>query len=331
MFDRKRREVITLLGGAASWPLAARAQQGERLRRIGVLMNASSDDADGQARVVAFVQALQELGWTDRRNARIDIRWGAGDAERYRRYAEELVALAPDVILAPTGTVVAALQRATRTIPIVFTSVIDPVGAGFVTTLARPGGNTTGFAAFDYGLSAKWLALLKEVAPGIKRAAVLRDAAIAAGIGQLAAIQAVAPSLGVELSPLELRGDSELNRAIAEFARVPNGGVIVTAGPAANVYREQINALMIQHRLPTVYPFRYYVESGGLIGYGPDIIGQYRPAAEYVDRILRGQKPADLPVQAPTKYELVINLKTARALGLEVPPTLIARADEVIE
>jgi putative tryptophan/tyrosine transport system substrate-binding protein len=327
----RRREFIRLLGGAAAWPLAAHAQQRERMRRIGVIMNASSDDADGQARVVAFVQALQELGWTDRRNARIDIRWGAGDAERYRRYAEELVALAPDVILAPTGTVVAALQRATRTIPIVFTSVIDPVGAGFVTNLAKPGGNTTGFAAFEYGLSAKWLALLKEVAPGITRAAVLRDPTIAAGIGQLAAIQAVAPSLGVELSPLELRGHSELNRAIAEFARVPNSGAIVTAGPAANVHREQINALMIQHRLPTIYPFRYYVESGGLIGYGPDIIGQYRPAAEYVDRILKGENPADLPVQAPTKYELVINLKTAKALGLEIPTTLLARADEVIE
>jgi putative ABC transport system substrate-binding protein len=256
---------------------------------------------------------------------------GAGDAERYRRYAEELVALAPGVILAPTSAVVAALQRATRAVPIVFTSVIDPVGAGFVANLARPGGNTTGFAAFEYGISGKWLALLKEIAPGIKRAAVLRDATIAAGIGQLAAIQAVAPSLGVELTPLDLRADSELERAVAEFARVPNGGVIVTAGPAANVHRERINALMARHRLPAVYPFRYYVESGGLVGYGPDIIGQYRPAAGYVDRILRGEKPADLPVQAPTKYELVVNLKTAKALGIEVPPTLLARADEVIE
>jgi putative tryptophan/tyrosine transport system substrate-binding protein len=226
---------------------------------------------------------------------------------------------------------VAALQRATRTVPIVFTSVIDPVGAGFVANLARPGGNMTGFAAFEYGLSGKWLALLKEIAPGITRAAVLRDPAIAAGIGQLAAIQAVAPSLGVELTPLDLRRANELEHAVAEFARGPNGGVIVTAGPAANVHREQINALMVRHRLPTVYPFRYYVESGGLVGYGPDIIGEYRPAAAYVDRILRGEKPANLPVQTPTKYELVINLKTAKALGLEIPAQLLARADEVIE
>jgi len=243
----------------------------------------------------------------------------------------ELVALEPDVILAPTSGVVTTLQRTTRTIPIVFTSVIDPVGAGFVANLARPGGNMTGFAAFEYGLSGKWLALLKEIAPDIRRAAVLRDPAIASGIGQLAAIQAVAPSLGVELTPLDLRRANELEHAVAEFARAPNGGVIVTAGPAANVHREQINALMVRHRLPTVYPFRYYVESGGLVGYGPDIIGEYRPAAAYVDRILRGEKPANLPVQTPTKYELVINLKTAKSLGLEVPPTLLARADEVIE
>jgi putative tryptophan/tyrosine transport system substrate-binding protein len=327
-----RREVITLIGGAAvAWPLAARAQQPERTRRIGVLMNASSDDKDGQARVIAFVQALQELGWTDGRNARIDIRWGAGDAERYRGYAAELVALAPDVILAPTSAVVAALQRATRTVPIVFVGVIDPVGAGFVASLARPGGNTTGFAAFEYGISGKWLALLKEIAPGVTRAAVIRDPSLAAGVGQLAAIQAVAPSLGVELSPFDVRDDREFERAVAAFARAPNGGVIVAAGPAANVRRERINALMVRHRLPAVYPFRYYVESGGLISYGPDIISQYRPAAGYVDRLLRGDKPAELPVQAQTKYELVINLKTAKALGLEVPPTLLARADQVIE
>jgi ABC-type uncharacterized transport system substrate-binding protein len=296
-----------------------------------VLMNAHSDDADGQARINAFVQALQEIGWTDRHNALIDVRWGAGDAERYSRYAAELVALTPDVILAPTSVVVATLQRATHTVPIVFTSVIDPVGAGFVSSLARPGGNMTGFAAFEYGLSGKWLALLKEIAPSIKRAAVLRDPAIAAGIGQLAAIQAVAPSLGMELTPLDVRRANELEHAVAEFARVPDGGVIVTAGPAANVHREHINALMVRHRLPAVYPFRYYVKSGGLVGYGPDIIGEYRPAAAYVDRILRGEKPANLPVQTPTKYELVINLKTAKALGLTVPPTLLARADEVIE
>jgi len=327
-----RRKFLAVLGGAAvAWPLAARAQQGERVRRIGVLMNAAADDRDGQARVIAFVQALQELGWTDGRNARVDIRWGAGDAERYRGYATELIALAPDVILAPTSGVVAALQRATRTVPIVFVGVIDPVGAGFVASLARPGGNTTGFAAFEYGISGKWVALLKEIAPGVTRAAVIRDPSLAAGIGQLAAMQAVAPSLGVELSPLDVRDDSELERAIAAFAHAPNGGVIVAAGPAANVRREQINALVVRHLLPAVYPFRYYVESGGLISYGSDLISQYRPAAGYVDRILRGAKAADLPVQAQTKYELVINLKTAKALGLTVPPTLLARADEVIE
>jgi putative ABC transport system substrate-binding protein len=326
-----RREAITLIGSAAAWPLAARAQQPERMRRIGVLMNASADDKDGQARIIAFVQALQEFGWTDGRNARLDIRWGAGDGERYRRYATELVALAPDVILAPTSPVVAALQRVTSTVPVVFTGVIDPVGAGFVANLARPGGNMTGFAAFEYGVSGKWLALLKEIAPAVTRAAILRDPSIAAGIGQLAAMQAVAPSLGVELSPLDIRGDSELDRAVAEFARLPNGGVVVTAGPAANVRREQISLLMARHRLPAVYPFRYYVESGGLIAYGSDLITQYRPAASYVDRILKGEKPADLPVQAPTKYELVINLRTAKALGIEVPPTLLARADAVIE
>jgi putative ABC transport system substrate-binding protein len=326
-----RREFITLLGGAAAWPLAARAQQPERMRRVGVLMNAAADDKDGQARVIAFVQALQELGWTDGRNARIDIRWGAGDPERYRGYAAELIALAPDVILAPTSGVVAVLQRATRTVPIVFTGVIDPVGAGFVSSMARPAGNVTGFAAFEYGISGKWVALLKEIAPSVTRAAVIRDPSLAAGIGQLAAMQAVAPSLGVELTPLDVRDDNELERAVAAFARAPNGGVVVAAGPAANVRREQINALMVRHRLPAVYPFRYYVESGGLISYGSDLISQYRPAAGYVDRILRGEKPADLPVQAPTKYELVINLKTARALGLEIPPTLLARADEVIE
>jgi putative tryptophan/tyrosine transport system substrate-binding protein len=332
MIAVKRREFMTLLGGAAATcPLAARAQQPERMRRIGVLLNASADDKDGQARIIAFVQALQEFGWADGRNARLDIRWGAGDGERYRRYATELVALAPDVILAPTSPVVAALQRVTSTVPVVFTGVIDPVGAGFVANLARPGGNMTGFAAFEYGVSGKWLALLKEIAPAVTRAAILRDPSIAAGIGQLAAMQAVAPSLGVELSPLDIRGDSELDRAVAEFARLPNGGVVVTAGPAANVRREQISLLMARHRLPAVYPFRYYVESGGLIAYGSDLITQYRPAASYVDRILKGEKPADLPVQAPTKYELVINLRTAKALGIEVPPTLLARADAVIE
>src|SRR5262249_26323150 len=254
----RRREFITLLGSAvAAWPFGALAQQAERVRRVGGLMNARSDDPDGQARLIVVVRGLEELGWSAGRNVGIDIRGGAGDAERYRRYAGELVGLAPDVILGPTSPVVAALQRTTSTVPIVFVGVIDPVGAGFVANLARPGGNTTGFAAFEYGISGKWLALLKEIAPAVTRAAVLRDPAIAAGIGQLAAIQAVAPSLRVELSPLDLRGDSELERAVAEFAHAPNGGVIVTAGPAANIHRERINALVTRHRLPAVYPFRY--------------------------------------------------------------------------
>jgi putative ABC transport system substrate-binding protein len=325
----KRREFISLLGGAAvAWPLAARTQQGERPRRIGVLMNLAADDPQGQARIAAFVQGLAQLGWTEGRNVRIDYRWGPGDAERYRRYAAELVRLAPDIILASASPTVAAFQQTNRTVPIVFASVIDPVGAGFVASLARPGGNSTGFITFEYALAAKWLELLKEIAPGVTRAAVLRDPATAAGIGQFAAIQGAA-SLGVELSPIAVHDAGEIERTVAAFARGSNGGLIVVAG--ASGHRELIIMLAARHRLPAVYPFRFDATNGGLISYGPDIVDQYRRAAAYVDRILKGEKPADLPVQAPTKYELVLNLKTAKALGLEVPPTLLARADEVIE
>jgi putative ABC transport system substrate-binding protein len=327
----RRREFITLLGGAAAWPVVARAQQPERMRRIGVLMNRNAEDQDEQARLTAFLQGLQERGWSDGRNVRIDVRWSAADPERRRRYAAELVALAPDVIFADTSTVVAALQQATQIVPIVFAGVIDPVGAGFVASLARPGGNTTGFASLDYGTSGKWLQLLKEIAPGVTRAAVLRDPTFAAGIGQLAAIQAVAPALGVELTPLGARDAGEIERAFAAFPPGPNAGLIVTAGPATGTHRDMIIALAARQRLPAVYPFRYHVVSGALISYGPDSVYGFRPAAGYVDRILKGEKPADLPVQAPTKYELVINLKTAKALGLDVPPMLLARADEVIE
>jgi putative ABC transport system substrate-binding protein len=324
----RRREFITLLGGAAAaWPLAARAQQSERLRRIGVLMYWTADDAEGQARLAAFAQALQQLGWS---NLRIDTRWATADD--IHRHAAELVALAPDVLVAAAGTAtVAPLLQATRTVPIVFVTVIDPVGAGFVANLARPGGNATGFTTFEYGMSAKWLELLKEIAPRVTRAAVLRDPAVASGIGQFGAAQAVAPSLGVELSPVDVRDAGEIERAVTEFARGSNGGLIVTGSAAAIVHRELIATLAARHRLPAVYPARYSVTAGGLISYGPDLIDQFRRAAGYVDRILRGEKPADLPVQAPTKYELVINLKTAKTLGIDMPTTLLARADEVIE
>jgi ABC-type uncharacterized transport system substrate-binding protein len=328
----QRRDFITLLGGAvAAWPLAAHAQQREQMRRIGVLMNLGSDDAEGQARNAAFLQGLQELGWTVGRNVRIEYRWGAGDAELFRRHASELVALAPDVILAGGGAVVPSLLQATRTVPIVFTGTPDPVGAGFVESLARPGGNATGFTIFEYGTSGKWLELLKEIAPHVTRAAVIRDPAIAAGVGQLGAIQFVAPSLGVELRPLGVRDAGEIERVVTAFARSSNGGLIVTGSALAVVHRELIITLAARHRLPAVYALPLFASNGGLISYGPDSIDPYRRAAGYVDRILKGEKPADLPVQAPTKYELVINLKTAKALGLEVPPTLLARADEVIE
>jgi putative tryptophan/tyrosine transport system substrate-binding protein len=331
MSDMRRREFITLLGGAAAaWPRAARAQQADRVRRIGVLMYMPADDAEGQARLAAFTQALKQLGWTDGRNLRIDTRWA--NADDIRKHAAELAALAPDVLLAATGTAtVAPLLQATRTLPIVFVVVIDPVGAGFVASLARPGGNATGFLMFEYGLSGKWLELLKQIAPGVTRAAVLRDPAIASGIGQFGAVQAVAPSLGVELSPVDVRDAGEIERAVTAFARSGNGGLIVTASPVATRHRDLIVTLAARHRLPAIYASRHFVTDGGLISYGPDLIDQYRRAAGYVDRILKGEKAADLPVQAPTKYEMVINLKTAKTFGIDIPTTVLARADEVIE
>jgi len=331
-WDMQRREFIVLLGGtAAAWPQAARAQQTERMRRIGVLMSDAANDPEGQARVTVFVQALQQLGWTDGRNMRIDVRWGAVDADRYRKYAEELVALAPDVILATSSAALGTLQRATRTVPIVFAAVADPVGAGYVDSLARPGGNASGFALFEYGIAGKWLELLKQIAPALTRAAVMRDPTVSLGIGQWAVIQAMAPSTGVDLSLVNMRDASEIERDITAFARSSNGGLIVTASPLASQHRELIIRLAADLKVPAVYFERYFVTGGGLISYGPHMIDQYQRAASYVDRILKGEKPADLPVQAPTKYELAINLKTAKALGLTVPPTLLARADEVIE
>ncbi len=328
----QRRELITLLGGTAvAWPLAARAQQPERVRRIGVLVNVAAADPEGQAQVAAFLQALQQLGWSEGRNVRIDTRWGENDVEHDRRYATELLAFAPDVILASGTLSVAALRRVTRTSPIVFVGVSDPVGAGLVDTLARPGGNVTGYMIFEYSLSGKWLELLREIAPRLMRAAVLRDSANPAGIAQFGAIQAVAQSLGVELRPVDIRDAGEIERSIASFARAPNGGLIVTPSASVSAHHDLIVTLAARYKLPAVYSSRPMVIGGGLICYGPDIADQFQQAAGYVDRILKGEKPADLPVQAPTKYELVINLKTARGLGLEVPPTLLARAEEVIE
>jgi putative tryptophan/tyrosine transport system substrate-binding protein len=341
----KRRDFVALLGGAAAtWPLAARAQNSDRIRRIAALIPLTVDDPISKARISAFMQGLQQLGWIDGRNIRIEIRWAAAYpfgarspdtrsayAERFRRYAAELIGLAPDVILAHSSPAVAALQQETRTLPIVFVGVVDPVGAGFVTNLARPGGNTTGFIALDFGLSAKWLELLKELVPKVTRVAVLRDPSFAAGIGQLAAMQAVAPSLGMELTPIDERDTGEIERGLDEFARAANGALIVTASVSQGLYRKLIVTLAARHRLPAVYPFRYMVADGGLISYGTDLVDQYRRAADYVDRILKGQKPDDLPVQAPVKYELVVNLRTARALGLELPLSVLGRADEVIE
>jgi ABC-type uncharacterized transport system substrate-binding protein len=327
-----RREFIALLGGAAVWPLAARAQQPERVRRIGVLTaSIPASDPEVKARLAAFEQGLRELGWTEGHNMRIDFRSGAGNANDIRKNAADLVALA-DVILANGSQAVSALQQVSRTAPIVFVQVPDPVGAGFVDSLARPGGNATGFTPFEYGIGAKWLELLKEIAPALKRTAVLRDPSNPAGSGQWGAIQSVAPSFGVELSSVNTRADtSEIERAVATFARQPNSGLIQTASAGAAARRDVFIALAARHKLPAVYPNPYYVAGGGLVAYGPEIVDQYRRAAGYVDRILKGEKPADLPVQAPTKYELVINLKTAKALGIEVPPMLLARADEVIE
>jgi putative ABC transport system substrate-binding protein len=321
--------LITLLLGAAAWPIAARAQQ-DRVRRIGVLMHVTENDPDGQARLAAFLEGLKEAGWVDGRNVRLDIRWGPDDPNRYPRQAAQLAALAPDILVAPTSFTLAALQRVTRSIPIVFVGVIDPVGAGFVSSLARPGGNITGFIAFEYTIGAKRLELLKEIAPHVTRAAVLRDAANASGIGQFAAIQA-AGAVGIDLSVIALQDAKQIEPAIAAFASAPNGGVVVTASPFGANHPAVIAALAAKYKLPAVYPFRYFIGAGGLMSYGADLIKQSRPAAAYVDRILKGEKPADLPVQAPTKYELVINLKTAKALGLTIPDTLLSRADEVIE
>src|SRR5262245_30834200 len=327
----KRREFITLLGGAAAWPLAAGAQQGDRVRRIGVLMPAAADDRDAQDRLAAFLQGLQQSGWSVGRNVRIEYSWTSSDVDSVRKSAADLVALAPDVILANGSAAMGPLLRVTRAVPVVFAAVADPVGAGYVASLARPGGNVTGFLVFEYGISAKWLELLKEIAPRVTRAAVIRDAAIASGTGQWGALQSVAPSFGVELSPVNMLDAGEIERALAAFARSPNGGVILAGSVLALIHRHLIVTLVARHKLPAVYSGRYFVTSGGLISYGPDSIDPHRRAAGYVDRILKGEKPADLPVQAPTKYELVINLKTARTLGLDVPATLLARADEVID
>jgi len=328
-----RREFITLLGGATvAWPLAARAQQPERMRRILVLISTAADDPDAQGPLIAaFLQGLQKLGWTDGRNVQINTRWGGSNPDRMRTYVAELAALVPDVILAIGPATLEPLLKATRAVPIVFVTVPDPVGAGVVESLARPGGNVTGFTQFEYNLSGKWLELLKEIAPGVTRAAVLRDPAMPDGIGQFAAIQSVAPSLRVEVNPVNMRDATEIERAVAAFARSSTGGLIVTSSVFAVNHRNLIITLAARHRLPAVYYRRLFATSGGLISYGPDFSDQYRHAAGYVDRILKGEKPADLPVQVPTKFELVINLKTAKALGLTVPPTLITRADEVIE
>jgi putative tryptophan/tyrosine transport system substrate-binding protein len=327
----RRRDVVALFGrAAAAWPFAAHAQQGERTRRIGVLMSLTADDPEGQTRLAAFREAMKQLGWNDGDNLRIDTRWATPDD--IRKHATELAALAPDVLLAANGTpTLAPLLQATRTVPIVFVNVIDPVGAGFVASLAQPGSNATGFTIFEYSMSGKWLELLKEIGPRVTRAAVVRDASVASGIGQFGAIQAVAPSLGVELHPIDPRDAGEIERAITVFASRSNGGLVVTATNLAAIHRSEIIALATRHRLLAVYPYRFFVNAGGLISYGPHTVDQYRRAAGYVDRILKGEKAADLPIQAPTKYELTINLKAANAIGLDVPPTLLARADEVIE
>ena len=328
----KRREFITLLGGAAAaWPLAARAQQRERARRVGVLMGMTADDPESQVRLAAFAQGLQQLGWNTGQNIQIDYRWGAGNAEIMRKNATELIALAPDIILAHSSMAVTPLLQATRTIPIVFTTVTDPVGAGYVDSLSRPGGNVTGFSNFEYTIGGKWLELLKEIAPRVTRVAVFRESAIAAGPGQFGAIQAAAPAIGVEVLPIDVRNADEIERAVTPFAQSSNNGLIVTASPGSALHRDLIITLAARHKLPAVYPYRYVVAAGGLLSYGPDFADQFRRAASYIDRILKGDKPADLPVQAPTKYELVINLKTAKAIDLDVPATVLARATEVIE
>ena len=328
----QRREFITLLGGAAAaWPLAVRAQQPERMRRIGVIVPFAANDSEAQSRVGAFLQELQQLGWSIGRNVRIDTRWAGGNANDIRKQSVEMAALAPDVILAHGSSVVGQLLQATRTVPIVFPVVSDPVAAGFIDSLARPGGNATGFMLLEYSQSGKWLELLKQIAPGLKRAAVIRNPAASGGIGEFGAIQSAAPALNVEVIPINVRDANEIERTIAAFARASNGGLIVTSSGLAANHRDLIVTLAAQHKLPAIYFERSFVAAGGLISYGPDFIDQYRRAAAYVDRILKGEKPGDLPVQMPTKYELIINLKTAKALGLAVPPSLLTRADEVIE
>jgi putative ABC transport system substrate-binding protein len=327
----KRRAFIAALGSAAAWPVVAPAEQSERVRRIGVLMNVAVESSEARPRLMAFVQALQQLGWSERDNVRIEVRWGANNTDRDHKYAAELVALAPDVILAAGTLGVEALQKTTRTLPIVFCNVADPVGAGFVDSLARPGGNATGFSLFEYSISAKWVELLKEIMPGLRRVAVLRDRSNPAGIAQFGVIQATAQSLGAELRPVNILNTEEIERTIAAFAGEPNGGLVVTPSVAESTHRDLIVNLAARHRLPAVYPFRFWEATGGLVSYGPDPIDQMRRAADYVDRILNGAKPAELPVQTPSKYELVINLKTVKSLGLTMPPSLLARADEVIE
>ena len=328
----RRRDFIKVIGGAAAtWPVAVRSQQGERMRRIGVLMFSAKEDPQSMLKLGAFVEQLQRLNWTKDNNAQIDIRWDAADTARSRSYVAELLALAPDIIVSHGSPATAALQEATRTLPIVFVNVTDPVGAGYVASLARPGGNATGFSYVEYGMSGKWLELLKEIAPRVTRAAVLRDPSHALGTGQLGAIQSVAPSLRIEITPMDVRDAGEIERTITDFARAPNGGLIVSAAAGAANHRKLIITLAAQHKLPTVYFQSSFVEDGGLISYGPDPVDGFRKAALYVDRILKGERPADLPVQAPTKYELAINLKTAKALDLPVPSSLIGRADEVIE
>ena len=326
----RRRKFIKLVGGAAVWPVVARAQSPERVRRVGVLMHVTENDPDGQARLSGFLDGLKSLGWVEGRDVQFDIRWGPNDPNRYARQAAELVEKVPEILIAPTSFTLAALQRATQSVPIVFMGVIDPVGAGFVSSLAKPGGNTTGFVAFEYTIGAKWLELLKEIAPHVTLAAVLRDQANASGIGQFAAIEA-AGAVGIDLSVIALQDAGRVEQAVAAFAKEPNGALVVTASPFGVNHPDVVVALAARYTLPAVYPFAYFVHHGGLISYGPDIVGQSRPAAVYVNRILKGEKPADLPVQAPTKYDLIVNLKTAKALGISVPPTLLARADEVIE
>jgi putative tryptophan/tyrosine transport system substrate-binding protein len=328
----RRRHFITLIGGAAAaWSLTARAQQREQMRRIGVLMNLGADDAEGQARFAALLQGLQEAGWVVGRNVRIDVRWGGGDAESFRKQAAELVSLLPDVLFASGIPAATPLLQVTRTVPIVFAQVVDPVGAGLVASLAKPGGNATGFTFAEYAIGGKWVELLKEIAPGVTRVAVLRDAGTSSGIGYFSAIQSVASSLGMELTPVGINDAGEIERGITAFAHAPNGGLIVTGNTLTMVHRALIITLAARHRLPAVYGLHLFVNDGGLISYGADTIDPYRRAAGYVDRILKGEKPAELPVQAPTKLDLAVNLKTAKALGLNLPSSLLARADEVIE